>query len=162
MVLLFEGPALSWFQTLPEETSNSFNRLVEALRNRFSAANMDFILRQELNAKKQGSPQSLTNYTADIIRRCQHLSLNDNELMIVFINGLKQELRSHVVLSQPTSFTEAEKLAHLREAVTSTSEVNSVTASSPTVHEQRIKELEGQVKLLLSLASNETSSNHRP
>ena len=78
--------------------------------------------------------------------------------MNVFMNGLKQELRSHVVLSQPTSFTEAEKLAHPREAVTSTSEVNSVTASSPTVHEQRIKELEGQVKLLLSLASNEKSS----
>ena len=119
---------------------------------------MDFILRQELYAKKQGSSESLTNYTADIIRRCQRLSLKDAELMNIFINGLKPELRSHVVLNQPTSFTEAEKLARLRKAVTSTSEVNSVTASSPTVHEQRIKELEGQVKLLLSLASNQTSS----
>ena len=73
MVLLLEGPALSWFHTLPEETSNSFSRLVEALRNRFSASNMDFILRQELYAKKQGSSESLTNYTADIIRRCQRL-----------------------------------------------------------------------------------------
>ena len=78
--------------------------------------------------------------------------------MNIFINGFKPKLRSHVVLNQPTSFTEAEKLARLREAVTSTSEENSVTASSPTVHEQRIKELKGQVKLLLSLASNQTSS----
>lgn len=158
MVLLFEGPALSWFHTLPEETSNSFTRLVGALRNRFSASNNNLILRQALYAKKQGSSESLTNYTADIIKRCQRLSLNDAELMNIFINGLKPELRSHLVLNQPTSFTEAEKLARLREAVTGTSEVNSVTVSNPTVHEQRIKELEGQVKLLLSLASNQTSS----
>ena len=91
MVLLFEGFALSWFHTLSEESSNSFSRLVEALRNRFSAAIMDFILRQELYAKKQGSSESLTNYTADIIRRCQRLSLKDAELMNIFINGLKPE-----------------------------------------------------------------------
>ena len=47
-MLLFEGLALSWFQTLPEEATNNFNDVVEALKGRFGASNMDFILRQEL------------------------------------------------------------------------------------------------------------------
>ena len=34
MVLLFDGPALSWFQTFLEEPLNSLNGLVEALKGR--------------------------------------------------------------------------------------------------------------------------------
>ena len=158
IVLLFEGPALSWFQTLPEETTNNFNDLVEALKGRFGAYSMDFILRQELYARRQGPVEPLASYTEDIIKRCQRLALSDNELMNIFINGLNPELKSHVVLNQPTSFTEAEKLARLREAVSKTSGVNSVTASNQSAQEQRIKELEGQVKLLMSLASPQSSS----
>ena len=158
IVLLFEGPALSWFQTLPEETTNNFNGLVEALKGRFGASNMDFILRQELYARRQGPVEPLASYTEDIIKRCQRLALSDNELMNIFINGLNPELKSHVVLNQPTSFTEVEKLARLREAVSKTSGVNSVTASNQSAQEQRIKELEGQVKLLMSLASPQSSS----
>ena len=158
IVLLFEGPALSWFQTLPEETVNTFNSLVEALKGRFGASNMDFILRQELYARRQGPLEPLASYTEDIIKRCQRLALNDNELMNIFINGLNPELKSHVVLNQPTSFADAEKLARLREAVSKTSGVNSVSASNQTVQEQRIKELEGQVKLLMSLATTQASS----
>lgn len=78
--------------------------------------------------------------------------------MNIFTNGLNPELKPHVVLNQPTSFTEAEKLARLREAVSRTSGVNSVNASSQTVHHQSIKELEGQVKPLLSLVRNRIPS----
>ncbi|XP_065061270.1 uncharacterized protein LOC135688368 [Rhopilema esculentum] len=100
--------------------------------------------------------------TTDIVKRCQRLSLNDNELMNLFINGLSSELKSHVVLNQPTTFAEAEKLARLRDAVSKTSGVNAVAASGQTAQEHRIKELEGQVHLLLSLASNKNSPNPPP
>ena len=53
MVLLFEGSALSWFQTLPDETAYSFSDLAEVLRARFGATNIDFILRQELYARNK-------------------------------------------------------------------------------------------------------------
>ena len=61
---------------------------------------MDSILRQELYARRQGPLELLAIYTEDIIKRFQRPSLNDNELMNVFINGLSPELKSHVVLTQ--------------------------------------------------------------
>ena len=161
MVLLFEGPALSWFQTLPEETTNNFPSLVDALKTRFGATNIDFILRQELYARKQGPVEPLACYTEDIIKRCQRLSISENELMNIFINGLNSELKSHVILNQPKSFSEAENLARLRDAVSKSSGVNSLPVTGPTVQDQRIKQLEGQVNLLLSLTSERQHSTQQ-
>lgn len=48
LVLSFEGPALTWFQTLPEETAGDLSNLFGALKDRFCGKNIDFILRQEL------------------------------------------------------------------------------------------------------------------
>ena len=162
VVLLFEGPALSWFQTLPDEKANNYNELVEELKKRFGATSIDFVLRQELYSRKQGQSESLINYTEDIIKRCQRLSLSDIDLMNIFINGLSPELKSHVVLNQPKTFAEAENLAHLRDAVLKASGPASLNTIGQSHQDQRIKELEGQVNLLLSLATKDKSSNQQP
>ncbi len=47
--LLFEGPALAWYQTLADETKNNYNNLVNPLRGRFASASAQFLQRQELN-----------------------------------------------------------------------------------------------------------------
>ena len=159
MVLLFEGPALSWFQTLSQDVASSYNELVDALKVRFGATNIDFILRQELYARRQGQSEPLTSYTEDIIKRCQRLGLNDTDLMNIFVNGLAPELKSHVVLNQPKTFSEAENLARLRDAVYKSSGPSLLATPSPSNQDQRIKELEGQVNLLLSLATTSKSSN---
>ena len=79
--------------------------------------------------------------------------------MNVFITGLVDHLRNHVNLSQPTTFTKAENLACLRNAVKCASGVSSpLTASQDknTPQEQKIKELEGQGNLLMSIAAKNT------
>lgn len=145
------GPALAWFETLPEEEKNNLNAVVLGLKNRFGATNLEFIFRQELNARKQGSTESLMLYTEDIIRKCQRLSLSDKEMMNIFINGLSHELKTHVILNQPTSFAEAENLARLKDAVSLPNASGIFTATNPPQNnERRIKELEGQVNLLIS------------
>ena len=115
------GPALAWYQTLPSETVNDFPALVIALKERFRAQNLDFILRQDLYARKQGLNEPLAMFTEDIIKRCQRLSLSDVEIMNIFINGLKKEIKNHVILNQPKSFAETDNVARLRAAVSSTS-----------------------------------------
>ena len=59
------GPALAWFQSLTNETANDYQALIEALKDRFRAQNLDFILRQELYARKQGPTEPLSVYTED-------------------------------------------------------------------------------------------------
>ena len=159
--LLLGGTALAWFQTLPDETINDFATLTDELKTRFGAQNLEFIFRQELYARKQGQNEPLSMYTEDVIRKCQRLSLSDNDMMNVFINGLNNEIKTHVILNQPKSFAEAENPSRLRNAVgNSTGFSNTATATAQAVsQEQKIKELEGQVNLLMTLAAQRKDPN---
>ena len=65
IVLLFDSPALSWSQTLPEETVNTFNGIVEALKSRFDASNMDLILKMVIKQRKE-QKQAVINGKAKI------------------------------------------------------------------------------------------------
>ena len=159
--LLLGGTALAWFQTLPAESVADFKTLTDELKSRFGAQNLEFIFRQELYARKQGPNEPLSLYTEDVIKKCQRLSLSENEMMNVFINGLVDDLRNHVILGQPKAFAEAENLARLRNAVIRASGVSSpLTASQDknALQERKIKELEGQVDLLMSIAAKTTNN----
>ena len=80
--------------------------------------------------------------------------------MNIFISGLSTEIKNHVILNQPKSFAEADNLARLRDAVSKSSrEATPSNAVANSVQEQRIKELESQVNLLVSLAAVKTNQN---
>ena len=68
LLLMLGGPALAWYQTLPDEIFNDFPALIAALKGRFRAQSLDFILRQELYARKQGRNEPLAMFTEDIIK----------------------------------------------------------------------------------------------
>ena len=152
------GPAKAWYDYQPEETTGDFKLLTEGLKTRFGSQTLEFLFRQELYARKQGPTEPLSMYTEDIIKKSQRLALSDKDLMNVFINGLCDEIKNHVILNQPKSFAEAENLARLREAVFKNSGVsNSLTVAQSVLQEQRIKELESHVNLLVSLAAQKKS-----
>ena len=161
--LLLGGSALAWYQTLPTEVTSDFSQLVEQFKVRFGVTNLEFIFRQELYSRKQGPNEPLSMYTEDIIRQCQRLSLSDVDMMNIFINGLKGDLKSHVILNQPKSFAEADNLARLRNAVNFSAGGQMPVANDfDTAQTRRIKELEGQVNLLMSLASQKESLRSTP
>ena len=158
MTLLLDGPALAWFHTQTAETVANFQSLADALKARFGAQNLEFIFRQELYSRKQGRNEPLSVYTADVIKMCQRLGIGDKDMMNIFINGLTDEIKNHVILNQPDTFAKAENLARLRDAVTRNSSVrDSLTVARNISQENRIKELEGQVSLLVSMASQSKS-----
>ena len=165
IALLLDGPALAWYHTQTAETVGNFTNLTDGLKNRFGAQNLEFLLRQELFSRKQGPNEQLSVYTEDIIKKSQRLGLSDKDMMNIFINGLTNEIKTHVILSQPDTFTKAENLARLRDAVMKISGVSgSVVVAQNLSQEAKIKELEGQVNLLISLASQkkDLSANPKP
>ena len=74
-------------------------------------------MRQELTQRKQRSNEAVADFSADIRRQCQRLRLSKPEWMHIFIQGLRTEIRSHIVLQQPDTFEQAEHMAKLKEAV---------------------------------------------
>ena len=87
MVLLFEGPALWWCQTLSQDVASSYKELVDALKMCSGATHIDFIFPQELYARRQGQSAPLTSAMEDIVKRCQRLGLNDTDLMTILLMG---------------------------------------------------------------------------
>ena len=155
------GPAKAWYDTMPPETVGDFRTLTQGLKERFGSQSLEFLFRQELFARKQGPSEPLSLYTEDVIRKCQRLGLSDKDLMNAFINGLCEDTKNHVILSQPKSFAEAENLARLREAVSKTSS-SPFSGAQSVLHEQRLKELENNVNLLVSLAAQKKGQIQAP
>ncbi len=154
------GAAKAWYDAQTAETVNDLTTLINALKNRFGTQTLEFLFRQELFARKQGVNEPLSIYTEDILRKGQRIGLSDKDIMNIFISGLSDEIKNHVILNQPETFAEAENLARLRDAVSKSGKVsNQNTAIQNSVQEQRIKELESQVNLLVSLAAQKTTSN---
>ena len=147
------GPAKAWFDTQCPEAKADLTALIDGLKARFGSQSLEFLFRQELYARKQSPTEPLSLYTEDIIKKSQRLAFSDKDLMNVFINGLRDDVKNHVILNQPNSFAEAENLARLREAVSRNSGIsNQLPAPQSMLQEQRIKELEHHVNLLVSLA----------
>ena len=130
------------------------NELVDEPQKHFDSQSLEFLFGQEVYARKQGPNELFALYMEDIIRKSQRLSLSDKDMMNSFVNGLNESIKTHVILNQPKTFAEAKHLAHLHDSVskTSASSFPQMPSSTPPP-EQCIKELEGQVNLLFSIAN---------
>ena len=125
----------------------------------FRCQNLAFIFRLGVYSRKRRPHEPLSSYiTEDIIKKCQRLDISDSDMMNIYINGLADDIKTHVLLNQPDSLAKAEKLARLREAVMTNDSLT--TGRSNILQDQRIKELEGQVDLLVSLASKSKSASN--
>ena len=138
--LYLQGNAGCWYASLTTRFE-SYDALTNALKEQFSNPASLWLLRQQLSSRRQNETESLANYAAEIRRLCKRLDLSENEGMHYFIQGLHPDLKGHVILGQPKTLAEAENLAHLKEAVSS---------STPKFESQ----LQSVIKSLEALASN--------
>ena len=109
--------ASTYFAHLPQDTQQDSTAALEALRTRFSNAPLQFLLRQELNNRRQAPTESLEDYCKDILQKCHRLGIKGNEVRDIFIQGLNPDVKSHVILNSPKSTEEAVTLARLKTAV---------------------------------------------
>ena len=100
-----------------EEMRANLDQLQEALRDAFVSP-QQFLRRQELNNRTQGPFESLETYLDDIDARASRLQLTDAETMPFFVQGLRQELKEHVILKLPNSYAEAVDAARLKNSLT--------------------------------------------
>ena len=69
-----EGLASTYFSHLPQAIQQDSTAVLEALKTRFSNAPLQFLLRQELNTRRQAPTESLEDYCKDIFQRCHRLA----------------------------------------------------------------------------------------
>ena len=115
--LYLKGIAHAWFLSLPATVSGDINQLFDAFRERFASGPQDWILSQQLSARKHHKGELLDHFIADITRLCKRLKLSDNDTMRYFIEGLQGDLQAYVSLGRPKTFQEAESLARMKDIV---------------------------------------------
>jgi len=115
--LYLRGIAHAWFLTLAEETMGTLTALFDAFRARFASGPQDWILSQQLSARKHAPNEPIDDYITDITRLCKRLGLSDVETVRYFIEGLQGDLQAYVSLGRPKTFQEAESLARMKDIV---------------------------------------------
>ena len=119
-------------QTLLSATAcENLERLQQAVQTGFTTADQNFLMRQELNARHQGATEPLERYIADIDAKGQRLQLTDMEITQCFMQGLRDDLKEHVVLQRPNSFLAAANAARLKDSLRkqTTSSIGATLAS---------------------------------
>ncbi len=120
-----------WHRDLPDEITNTFPTLKQAFLAKYQPhEGMKWVRSAELADRKQRPDETVEAYIADIERRCCQLSKTPAERMEVFIRGLLQDIRSHVIKAHPDNVDDAVTQARLAQSTTTrsgpqTAEVNS-------------------------------------
>ena len=85
------------------------------------AQNLAFIFRQESHfCEKQHLNVPLLSYTENMIKKCQRLSITNNDKMNIYIHGLLDDIKTHVIKNQSESFDASDttkELANLKSNV---------------------------------------------
>ena len=125
------GPAEDFFYSLPDDRKETFELLLDALKERFSNDNQSWITWQAVTTRQQGELEPLDTYLTELTNNFRRLHITDAEKMRYFVQGLRSEIRKAVLMKQPNPFREAEKMARLAcsvENTMNTSRENSVAA----------------------------------
>ena len=120
LILNLAGSAEDFYYSLDEERKNTFVALCEALRERFSNENQNWIIWQAITTRQQGPVESIDTYLNDLTSKFRRIKISDADRMRHFVQGLRADLRETVLLKQPKSFQEAEEMARLAAAVKTT------------------------------------------
>ena len=85
---------------------------------RHALPHQQFLRCQELNNRTQGPLEPLESYLDDIDARATRLQLTDAETMQCFVQGLRQDVKEHVILQLPQTYAAAAvDAAHLKNSI---------------------------------------------
>ncbi|KAL9972507.1 hypothetical protein ACROYT_G018827 [Oculina patagonica] len=130
LVLNLAGPAEDFYYSLAEDRKNTFNKLRDALRERYANENQNWIIWQAITTRQQGPVESLDTYLNDLTSKFRRINISDADKMRYFVQGLRADLRETVLLKQPKSFQEAEDMARFASAVKTTMNNSSETMAT--------------------------------
>lgn len=95
------GIAHAWFITLHDDPKGTLTAVFDAFCASFASGLQDWVLSQQLSARKHAQGEPIDDYITDITRLCKRLKLSDVETVRYFIEGLQGDLQAYVSLGRP-------------------------------------------------------------
>lgn len=118
-VALLRDGAVTWWRQLENDSSvvtpHDWNGFCEAFRTEFKPENAEQLARQKLQELRQrGSVSSYIRIFRDTMLELPEMDVKD--ALFVFTNGLKYEVKLHVLVTKPESLHKAYEVAESYEA----------------------------------------------
>ena len=160
--LCLRGIAHAWLITLRDVTKGTLCALFEAFRAHFASGPQDWIISQQLSARKHPQGEPIDDYITDIMRLCKRLKLSDAETVRYFIEVLQGDLQACVSLGRPKTFQEAESLARMKDIVNrrqGVTDTQSVLKQIETMFSKFIEQPRSTSKVIAAAAPAQNMSN---
>ena len=160
--LCLRGIAHAWLITLRDVTKGTLCALFEAFRAHFASGPQDWILSQQLSARKHAQGEPIDDYITDIMRLCKRLKLSDTETVRYFIKVLQGDLQACVSLGRPKTFQEVESLAPMKDIVNrrqGVTDTQSVLKQIETMFSKFIEQPRSTSKVIAAAAPAQKMSN---
>ena len=114
--LLLKDSAAVWYNTQTNDTRQDFAALKEVLKNRYGPSMTDAWKRAaELWQMKQLPQQSIDDFLTMTQQAAQKLDVTAEQTFMVALNGLRPNIRQHVVQHDPTTIDDLRKWGRLTE-----------------------------------------------
>ena len=114
---LLTDKALKYYESLSTETQANYDKLLQALEDKFSPTRNATLYIAALQQRNQHHYESVADYTKAMNKIFQKLQMNDSfNTMTTYIRGLLPEIRSELIKQRPKSFEDAQELALVIEA----------------------------------------------
>ena len=137
---------------MAEDRRGTFDKLRDALRERFANENQTWIVWQANTTHQQGPVESLDTYLNDLTSKFRRINISDTDKMRYFVQGLRADIKEIVLLKQPKSFQEGEEMARLASTVKTTMNNSNETMAA------RLDNLTKTLNTLAAGTSNSTNS----
>ena len=119
--LLLSDDAALWLRSLPADRQNSIDAIRDAFRKRYELNRVDLYKRElDLWERKQGPSESVDSYIAHMRAAAAKINVADTALINTAIRGLRPEIRTYVLRTEPNTLEEVLQQAKLQEAALST------------------------------------------
>ena len=118
--LLLDDKADDFYESSPDQTKQNYQLLRTAFITHFQPNKSKLVRWNELCQKSLTIGQSIAEYHDELKKEAAKIGgVTDEQLMIVFLNGLPTDIKEHVALQEPVSLAEALDKARLYESIKS-------------------------------------------
>ena len=108
-----EKKALDFYDNLSEEQKNNYAVAKEAILNHFKHNKSEFIKWSEINRLKKRPDQTVADFYDELRHRAAQLNgISEDNLLMLFMNGLEKPLRNKIATHEPLTLNLAKEFLH--------------------------------------------------
>lgn len=121
--MALRGNAKVFYRSLEKEVKDSMEDLEGAFLEHYDSAERKWQLRSKLYNLRQGS-SGLETFITKLDELAQRLEINDHTKLDLFIQGLENKLKNHILIKQPENYEEAVRAAKMKNSLSEDSNVD--------------------------------------